>query len=160
MNKFFFVLIFLIGCSTETPRPATEKVKNYAPQREEFLGYWMGEMTLEDGKFMRWLVERRLDGTFTLTHVIRASATDQTKFDPEKAKFELGTWGVSGDVYFTATRQYFENKKIGNFDVSDPGLYDAYKILSFDGKTMSYRALETAKEFTMKKVPKDSKLDL
>ena len=159
MNKFLIlILFFLLACSSHPDKPVS--VKNYSPQREEFLGYWIGELPMKDGKFMRWLVERRIDGTFTLTHVIRQSPQDQTKFDPEKAKFELGTWGVSGDVYFTATRQYFEDKKIGNFDVSDRSLYDAYKILSFDGRTFHYRSLETGEEFTMKKVPKDSKIEL
>ena len=93
MNKILIVLIFLIGCS-QVPKKESRGT-NFVPLREKFLGYWIGEKTLEDGKFMRWLVERRIDGTFTLTHVIRESAKDATKFDPEKAKFELGTWGVS-----------------------------------------------------------------
>lgn len=158
MNKYFFVLIFLISCST--PKNKTELGDNYQPRRSEFLGYWIGEMPTKDGKFLRWLIERRVDGAFTLTHVIKDSPQDPRKFDPEKAKFELGTWGISGDVYFTATRQYYEGKKISNFDTSDPGLYDAYKIVSFDGKNFVYRSLETGEEFMVKKVPQGDKLEL
>lgn len=158
MNKFFFVFIFLVGCSSHGNK--SEHSLNYQPRRSEFLGYWIGEMATPDGKFMRWLVERRVDGAFTLTHVMKDSSQDPRKFDPEKAKFELGTWGVSGDVYFTATRQYFENKKISNFDTTDPGLYDAYKIVSFDGKTFTYRSIESGEEFTVKKVPPGESPDL
>lgn len=158
MNKFFFVLIFLISCSS--PQKKAGPGENFQPRRAEFLGYWIGEMPTKDGKFLRWLIERRVDGAFTLTHVIKDSPQDPRKLDPEKAKFELGTWGVSGDVYFTATRQYYEDKKISNFDTSDSGLYDAYKIVSFDGKTFTYRSLETGEEFTVKKVPQGEKLEL
>ena len=159
MRKIIFVLFILAGCSTSSGNKAPAG-ENFAPRRVEFLGYWIGEMPTKDGKFLRWLVERRVDGAFTLTHVIKESSSDPRKFDPENAKFELGNWGVSGDVYFTATRQYYEKKKISNFDTSDPGLYDAYKIVSFDGKTFVYRSLETGEEFTVKKVPQGEKLEL
>lgn len=159
MNKFFLMIFLLVACSTQIPKKS-EKVPQFGPQREEFLGYWIGEMPTKDGKFMRWLVERRIDGSFTLTHVIKDSPQDPRQFDPAKATFELGTWGVSGDVYFTATRQYYENGKVANFDTTQGSLYDAYKILSFDGKTMTYRSLETGEVFTIKKHPKDQKLEL
>lgn len=158
MLKIFFLLL-VMSCSS-TPLSKPETVQNYQPKREEFLGYWIGEMPTKDGKFMRWLVERRRDGAFTLTHVIKNSKEDPRKFDPESAMFELGTWGVSGNIYFTATRQYYENKKIANFDTSDPGLYDAYKIVFFDGETFTYRSLETGEEYTVKKVPKDQAVEL
>ena len=74
--------------------------------------------------------------------------------------FELGIWGVSGDIYFTATRQYFENKKVANLDVTKAGLYDAYKIVSFDGATFVYRSLETGEEFTVRKIPKGAPIGL
>ena len=158
MSKFFFVLIFLASCSSLQKK--SETGPDYRPRRAEFLGYWIGEMPTKDGKFLRWLVERRVDGAFTLTHIIKDSPTDSRKLDPEKAKFELGTWGVSGDIYFTATRQYYEGKKISNFDTSDPGLYDAYRIVSFDGSTFTYRSVETGEEFTVKKVARPEMLEL
>jgi hypothetical protein len=158
MMKHLLCLTLLLGCTTKFSSP--EKSQDFRPRREEFLGYWIGEMPTKDGKFMRWLVEQRKDGAFTLTHVIKNSPEDPVKFNPEKATFELGTWGVSGDVYFTATRQYFEKGKVANFDTTDSGLYDAYKIVFFDGKTFTYRSLETGEEFTLKKIPKDAPLQL
>jgi hypothetical protein len=159
MYKILLVFLFIISCSTFLP-VKHEKVPQYGPKREEFLGYWVGEMSTKDGKFMRWLVERRIDGSFTLTHVIKDSPTDPRQFDPQKATFELGTWGVSGDIYFSATRQYYENGKIANFDTTQGSLYDAYKILFFDGKTMTYLSLETGEVFKVNKQPKDKKLEL
>ncbi len=158
MNKFLLLFFILAGCSSSSEK--IEKPSPFQERREEFLGYWIGEMPTKDGKFLRWLVERRIDGAFTLTHVIKNTPKDPVKFDPEKATFELGTWGVSGNVYFTATRQYFEKGKVANFDTTDAGLYDAYKIVFFDGKTFTYRSLETGEEFTVKKIPKDGKIEL
>ena len=137
MQKYFFFLFILFSCSM-VPK-SSAPLENFHQRRADFLGYWVGESTVKDGRFVKWLVERRADGSFTLTHHIMKSAQDPVKFDPEKASFELGIWGVSGDVYFTATRQYFENKKIANMDVTDPGLYDAYKIVSFDGSVFVSR---------------------
>lgn len=158
MTKILLFLLLLVGCSSVSKKP--EKYPAFQEIREEFLGYWIGEMPTKDGKFMKWLVERRLDGTFTLTHVIKISPQDPVKFDPEKAIFELGTWGVSGNIYFTATRQYFEKGKIANFDTSVKGLYDAFKIIFFDGKTFTYQSIETGEEFTVKKVPKGAPVEL
>ena len=158
MQKYFFFLFILFSCST-LPKP-TATVDKFHEKRAEFLGYWIGEMPVKDGRFMRWLIERRADGSFTLTHLMKKSPDDPVKFDPEKAIFELGIWGVSGDVYFTATRQFFENKKIVNMDVSQAGLYDAYKIVSFDGSTFVYRSLESGEEFVVRKIPKGSPIEL
>lgn len=161
MLKILFPLIILLGCSSPRPVPVKEVSReNFGPRREEFLGYWIGEMPTKDGKFMRWLVERRAEGSFTLTHIIKKSPQDPVKFSPENAFFEIGMWGVSGDIYFTATRQYFEKGKIANFDTTQPGLYDAYQILSFDGKTMKYRSLETGEEFSIRKIPKGDPVEL
>ncbi|MES2525542.1 MAG: hypothetical protein V4598_00585 [Bdellovibrionota bacterium] len=157
MTKFFIFLL-VISCSALPKKEAA--VQRYEAKRAEFLGYWKGEVPTKDGKFMKWLIERRLDGTFTLTHLMKNSPQDPVKFDPDKATFELGIWGVSGDIYFTATRQYFENKKIANLDVTEAGLYDAYKIVSFDGTTFVYRALETGEEFTVRKIPKGTPVEL
>ncbi len=160
MLKIIFPLIILLSCSTLKSVNKESSRVAFQGQREAFLGYWIGEMPTKDGKFMRWLVERRADGTFTLTHVIQNSAQERVKFNPEKAFFEIGIWGVSGDIYFTATRQYFEKNKISNFDMTQPGLYDAYEILSFDGKSFRYRSLETREEFTVKKIPKGDPVEL
>lgn len=149
--KFFFLLLFIISCSS---------VQKFQDKRADFLGYWVGEVPTLDGKRLKWLIERRIDGSFTLTHFIKSSPQDPVKFDPETATFELGVWGVSGDIYFTATRQYFENKKVKNLDVTDANLYDAYQIVSFDGSTLVYRALETDEEFTTQKVPKGTPIEL
>ncbi len=157
MHKFF-VLLLLLSCAT-VPKKESQ-VPKFHEKRADFLGYWVGEAPTKDGKFIKWLVERRTDGSFTLTHLMKTSPQDPVKFDPEKASFELGIWGVSGDIYFTATRQYFENKKVGNLDVTQAGLYDAYKIVSFDGTTFVYRSLETGEEFTVRKIPKGEPIGL
>ncbi len=157
MHKLFMLLL-LFSCST-----VPQKVIGIQPfheKREDFLGYWVGVAPAKDGKFIKWLIERRMDGSFTLTHLMKNSPQDPVKFDPEKATFELGIWGVSGDIYFTATRQYFENKKVANLDVTKAGLYDAYKIVSFDGATFVYRSLETGEEFTVRKIPKGAPIGL
>lgn len=162
-KNFLWVLLLLLGCST-APKLKSQDQKKFTPtsqaERDRHLGYWVGEMTTKDGKFLRWLVERRKDGTYTLTHILRDSPQDSKKFDPARAFFELGIWGISGDVYFTATRQYFENGKINQYDVTDASLYDAYRIRSFDGTTFSYQNVETGDVFTVKKVPQGSKLEI
>ncbi len=160
MLKFIFPLIILLGCSTSPKVTQNSHHESYEKKREEFLGYWVGEMPTKDGKFLRWLVERRPDGSFTLTSLLKKSPDDPVKFQPQEAFFEIGMWGVSSDIYFTATRQYFEKGKISNFDTTQSGLYDAYQILFFDGKTMKYRSLETHEEFTMKKIPKGDPVEL
>lgn len=153
------MLLLLSSCATPS-KVSHEKPTPFQQRREEFLGYWVGEMPTQDGKFMKWLVERRADGSFTLTHIMKNSPQDPVKFDPEKAQFELGTWGVSGDVYFTATRQYFEKGKVANFDTTEAGLYDAYKIVFFDGSSFTYQSLESGKKVTVKKIPKGSPVEL
>lgn len=158
MIKYILCLALLMSCST---RPQSSSAgENYQLRRGEFLGYWIGEKAVKNGKFARWLVERRIDGAFTFTLMIKDSPQDPRRFDPEKATYELGTWGVSGDIYFTATRQYYEKGKIANFDTTDPTLYDAYKIIFFDGNTMIYRGLDSGEEFTMRKIPKDQPVEL
>jgi hypothetical protein len=159
MIKFIFLILFVLSCS-HTPAKDKKPTLQLGPRREEFLGKWIGEQTTPDGKIVRWLADRRADGNFTLAFFVKDSPTDTRKFDPEKALYEIGIWGVSGDIFFTSTRQYFEHGKIANFDTTKAELYDAYQVLSFDGNTMVYRNLEDGVVYTMKKLQPDQKIEL
>lgn len=162
VGKFCFSLVLLIVCVSCAHQPASTaidavKASDMGAAREErrhqMVGRWLGEAPTKDGKTERWLMERRLDGTFTVMFQI---------LDKQKKVFEqteTGYWGIVGDIYFSLTREILHGDKFDPQDVTKATYYDAYKILNFDANTLHYKDLDFGNEYTIHKVPKDYKLN-
>lgn len=165
MNKFFLFLylVLLAGCSSKNQNSQSYSKKSLQisqNERDQLVGLWTAETQKTDGKFERLFMEQKSDGTFTFTKMTRNSASEKLQFDATKDIVEVGIWGISGDIYFTATRQFYSEGKVRSYDLSRVGLYDAYKILKLDLDTFEYQSVETGVVLTLKKLPENSKLSL
>lgn len=141
------VSALLAGCAHDSLlepgfKAGTEQTAKY---REALIGRWYGDMKTSDGGRHRWLIERNKDSSFIVHFLsgIEGASIDQT---------EYGSWGVSGNIYFTITSGYLHDKMPEPRDPTDPSLYDAYKILSLSDDTMTYQSVETKRVYTARRV--------
>jgi hypothetical protein len=117
------------------------------------MGRWYGESLTKDNLTQKWLIERRLDGGFTVQFKqLKGKKTVYTQT-------EFGLWGVSGNVYFTISREALYEGRVIPLEVETSNPYDAYEILYLDAFTVRYRSLDSGDIFESKKVTADYKLD-
>jgi hypothetical protein len=161
LDIFLLPLILLVagGCATSPgskpgagdpstvhfEKPASPETQR--ARRDQMVGKWFGEADMKEGGRRWWLKDARRDGTFTIK--FHSTMPDGKARD----QVEAGIWGVSGNVYFTATREMWDGHAFREIDATDGTYYDAYEITAFDGQSMSYRNLDTGSEFRVKKVP-------
>ena len=108
-----------------------------AQRRNLLTGCWVGAAQIKGGGQRVWLVQREDDGRFRIdfrTQVDNAEAEVTT---------EVGSWGVSGDIYFTITRGWLTPNGPQAADMGDPYFYDAYLIEALDEQQFVYRHAET-----------------
>lgn len=92
-------------------------------------------------------MHRRKDGTYT-------SVFRQFKDGKETIKqTEAGLWGYVNGIYFTLTREMLDHENFKAVDTTQGEYYDAYKVLKFDGKELTYKDLLYGNEYTVRKVP-------
>lgn len=154
--NYLFLLALLVGCA------GTKKIAYMKPEtpaaiearRDMMIGRWLGEMPTMDGKFYKWLMDRRSDGGFTLT----GQLMEQGRVISRNTEF--GFWGVSGSVYFSMTREMLDEKgKIGALDTNSANYYDAYDILELGEGVFHYRHLETGNQYLVRRVANDYRLE-
>lgn len=122
-------------------------------RRDMMMGRWLGEMPTIDGKFYKWLMERRPDGEYTLETILMEGGKIKEK------NSEFGYWGVSGHLYFTLTRETLLKGKITPLDTNTANLYDGYEILQLGEGQFRYRHVETGNEYFVQRVPPDYTLE-
>lgn len=137
-------LFLLAGCAwndaARTPDVALAKPGTpvqTAERRRLLTGCWVGAAQIEGGGQRVWLVQRGDDGRFRIdfrTEVDNADAETTT---------EVGSWGVSGEIYFTITRGWLTPNGPQAADMGDPYFYDAYLIEALDDQQFVYRHAET-----------------
>lgn len=143
----------LSSCSTSglvTPVKLSESQQSVR-QRELLIGRWMGEAPLRGGGTNTWVMQRFEDGTFKI---------DFKSVDPSgvsSAHTETGIWGVSGGIYFTATRGFIDDGTPEQADTSDPALYDTYKIKSLSRDSFEYKSISTGDHFWTHRVPESAR---
>lgn len=110
------------------------------------MGRWLGEADTKDGKHSKWLMERRLDGSYTVKFQLFQASKKVLE------QIEVGVWGISAGIYFTMTREMIEGMESRPVDTTLATYYDAYDVLSLDDSTFRYRSRESGDVFTVKKV--------
>ncbi|MDH3588562.1 MAG: hypothetical protein OEQ74_04090 [Gammaproteobacteria bacterium] len=116
--------------------------------RDKMVGKWLGESDSGDGKLRLTLVERRENGTYTLTF------RTYEGHNYEEA-VEVGLWGISGPVYFTIMRGWMTGGRFAPSDTTRAYYYDAYKIIQLDNATFEYQSVETGNRFVNRRVGDD-----
>lgn len=141
-------LFFLSACTT-TPKVDAmkpEESKGAAERRSLMIGTWFGDTETVDGGRKMHIVDRYADGTMRIR--FKVIGGDEKVFEQS----EISVWGISGEIYFTATRGYIEGDKIVPADTSRAYLYDAYQILEINEDTFRYRHVSNGNEYQIDKV--------
>jgi hypothetical protein len=147
MKKCCFIAIafsvtLLSSCAREKTIVAEKwsATDSTVTQRQQLIGKWHGEATNKEGGRRTWKMNRHADGTYEIE--IRFIETAGTF-----VQSEFGIWGVSGGVYFTATRGYIDSGKQIAVDTSDPVLYSTYKITKLTADDFLYTSLSNGNEY-------------
>ncbi len=121
-------------------------------RREMLVGKWYAENPTKEGQIRKSLIERRLDGTFTVQFQL---------YENEKKvldQVEAGYWGISNYIYFTITREMLSGVKFRPVDTKNATFYDGYNILELTHQFFRYTSLETSTEYIVERVPSNFKL--
>ena len=152
MNRFVLIaLIAVASLASCASAPQITKVKyeesrETAAWRQLLIGTWKGEAPVAEGGTRTWVVMRNPDGTYKIdfTHNGVSGVSD--------TQSEVGIWGVSGGIYFTATRGFVNPDGTAWADTNDPTLYDTYRIISLNNNLFEYESLSTGNRFSVRKV--------
>lgn len=144
------ILSCLVVASCASTSPVTHSKEGETvqtiTQREMLIGIWRGEAPVKSGGSRFWVVQRHPDGTYQIDFtLINASGA-------KSSHSEIGIWGTSAGIYFTATRGYVEGSGIDPADTTDPTLYDAYRIIDLTYDKFEYQNLSTGNRFVVKRV--------
>lgn len=121
--------------------------------RSMLVGSWYGEQSTKDGLLRKSLVIRKKNGAFTAHFQL---------FDKEKKvteAVESGYWGLSGNIYFTVTREFLKGEKFEPFDTTDASYYDAYVMMEIKSDSNRYKAVSSDNVFESKKVSDSFRLN-
>ena len=143
-----FSCLVLASCASVSPvthSKESETVQTVA-QRQVLIGAWRGEAPVKGGGSRSWIVQRNPDGTYQVDFTLTTPAGAKSSHS------EVGVWGTSAGIYFTATRGYVEASGIDPADTTDPTLYDAYKIIDLTQNTFEYQNLSTGNRFVVKRI--------
>jgi len=143
-----FTLLFELVACAKHGAIKDEKIETNKTiyQRNILIGKWSGKSDLLSGGTRTWTTHRYPDGTFRVDF----SSTDEAGNVSNQT--ESGIWGVSGDIYFTATRGFIENGVMIHADTTDASLYDTYKIITISDKKFEYVNLSTGNRFEVERV--------
>jgi hypothetical protein len=156
MIKILFccAILLLLSCA-HTPKIDSIKPDVGAPlkvERDMLVGSWYAEIPTKDGGLRKSLLQRRRDGTFTIKFLLFRNKEKVLE------QVEAGFWGVSGNIYFTITREMLDKDVFKPVDTGDANYYDAYRVIDLNSKHFNYTSLDSDNEFTVKKVPDNFKL--
>lgn len=128
------------------PRPSLAETRRH----DMLVGNWVGESPVKDGGRRQVLLERRADGTFTVTF--------RTHWGTDRAMVErqVGQWGISGPVYFTITTGWLDGDHVDPTDLGQPYYYDAYRIVDLSENEFEFESFTTDTRYVLHRVPDDS----
>ncbi|MCH2157287.1 MAG: hypothetical protein MK096_00715 [Oleiphilaceae bacterium] len=158
LSMKLLLLIFsfsaLIGCESSVTTKEVPEYKeplsfNQHKRWETLSGKWLGEHPLQGGGVMKWIIDRKADGTEKIT--FRTYRLN----DQFHEEIEVGKWAISGPVYFTSFEGHVIQGNIIPANSSNPNNYDAYEILELNDSYFKYRHYEADITFTVKKVSDD-----
>lgn len=131
-----YLLATVIGCAA-------------VPSENPLLGRWFGETSVPGGDgIQKWLIERRADGTFTVTfRAYREGAAYRTQR-------ERGRWAYSNGLYTTWT-QFMGNTAT---DPTDRHFQDVYVVEGLRNGELAYRHIATDRRFRVIRVTDDFQL--
>jgi hypothetical protein len=125
------------------PRPSLAESRRH----DMLVGNWIGESPVKDGGRREVLLERRADGTFTVTF--------RTHWGTDHAVVErqVGQWGISGPVYFTITTGWLDGDHVDPTDLGQPYYYDAYRIVDLSEDEFEFESFTTDTHYVLHRVP-------
>ena len=152
MNRNMLIALLavasLVSCTTPPSVTHTKLVetRETVAQRQFLIGTWKGEAPVTGGGFRTWVVVRNPNGTY------RIDFTHEGVPNMPDVQSEVGIWGVSGGIYFTATRGFVDSGGAYPADTNDASLYDTYRIISLGSDVFEYESLATGNRFSVRKV--------
>lgn len=158
MSRYIFLSIFLVslfGCASQrTSNQVVTALKPELSMSEEqrwllMIGKWYGNQPTKAGGFRQQIIERYADGTYKI--VFKITEPNGTV----EESVEVGSWGVSGPVYFTMFRGWLYGEDMHPSDPSDPYNYDAYNIVNVTQELFEYEHVSNGNKYKIKKVPND-----
>ncbi len=155
MTRVFCIILLglLSGCATSTSMlTSTESSVMTAEEtarHDWMIGKWYGIQSVKGGGKYEWLMARSARGDYKAQFRVTDA---QGKVQSSQ---EFGSWGISGNVYFSIFLGHLDNGEVYYSDSSDPYNYDAYYILSLSENTMKYRHARDGSEFTVNRVADD-----
>ena len=136
------------SCSSVSPVTYTKDSESdpTVAQRDLLVGTWRGDAPVKGGGNVTWEMIRHADGTYRVNFMrtdVQGLVTAQS---------EVGIWGVSGGVYFSATRGFAEANGIEAAYTTDPALYDTYRIDLLTADMFEYESLSTGNRYIVRRV--------
>jgi hypothetical protein len=120
-----------------------------ARRHDMLVGKWAGKTSLENGALRRVLIERTMNGTFTVT-VKTELGTDDPVIEQQ-----VGQWGISGPVYFTITTGWLDGDHIDQTDLGQPYYYDAYRIIDLSKDRFEFESVATNTHYLLRRIADD-----
>ena len=127
------------------PRPPAEQQGLH----ELIVGNWVGETMAEGGSKRRFLAQHFEDGT------LRVTIRSDERGGRESIEQHLGSWSISGAIYFTTVAGSFEQRAVEGTVGEDAGNMNAYEILEIDEEHFVYESFSPRAKFSAHRVGED-----
>lgn len=117
------------------------------------VGNWVGETAIEGGVTRKFLAEHFEDGTFRMTF---------TTIEPDGHRCidqYIGSWGVSGPIYFTIVTGTLRGHAVEATDPGGAGRNSAYAILEIDDELFEYESFSSKTRIAARRVRDDFEPD-
>ena len=152
--KILLVALLLPACAhvSKINSVKPENSTELSARRALLIGKWYSEIPTKDGLIRKSLMERRRDGSYTVRFQLFKGATKTLD------QIEAGIWGISGNIYFAATREMLVGEVFKALDTTDPTFYDGYEIQKLEADRFTYKSLDMGDVFEVRKVADSFKL--
>jgi hypothetical protein len=127
------------------PKPSLVEKRRH----DMLVGKWFGESPVGNGGHRQVLVERTVNGTFTVTFKTRWG-TDHLVVEQQ-----VGQWGISGPVYFTITTGWLDGDHVDPTDLGQPYYYDAYRIIDLSEDRFEFESFAADTHYLLRRVADD-----
>lgn len=150
----------LSGCYTTNDTTSKSPVVGYASRESALeeskwdlmVGTWYGKQPKKEGGIHEWLMTRKMDGSYHIQ--FRTTSA----FGGVKYSEEVGTWGVSAEIYFTTFDGWIIEGVFVKTDLEGQFTRDAYRIEKLNQEEMIYTSLETESTYRVVRVTDSFKL--
>ena len=115
--------------------------------RKLLVGSWYGAKVDAENFTETEYAEIAIDGSYEFhftKHNAQGILVEQS--------FELGDWGLVGDIHFTIAKSELIDEQQFSVDFADPNTYQAYKVIELNNQIFKYQHIVSQEVFILRRV--------